>query len=327
MQTPQVAPRSAAARTACVLVGAAALLGCVREPLRVAGAAQLAATVERLGFEADAAVLVAAGDIASCRRAEAAAATARVAGAALAAFASGRVLTLGDHAYPRATPARLQDCYGPTWGALKARTAPTPGNHDYVGDGDLPYHDYFDFFAANPAARERGFYGFDLGAWRIVSLNSNLEVDETAAQLAWLAEDLQAADAACIVAYWHHPVFSSSLHGVQKRDAGRGAVAFWEVLERHGADLILNGHAHMYERFARQSAAGVAADSGIRQIVVGTGGASLDLATARRNHSEYLNNEQHGVLVVALHDASYEWAFIGVDGVVYDRSSAPVGCS
>lgn len=327
MQTPQPVLRSAPARTASVLVGAAALLGCAREPLRVASPAQLTTAVERLGFATGAAVLIAAGDIARCRSPKSAAATARVAEIVLAAFPSGRVLTLGDHVYPRGTQVRLHDCYDPTWGKVKARTAPTPGNHDYDRNGELPYYDYFDLFAANPAARERGFYGFDLGAWRIVSLNSNLGADEMAAQIVWLAADLQAADAACIVAYWHHPVFSSSLHGRQKRDAGRGAVAFWEVLQQYGADLILNGHAHMYERFAPQSPAGAAVGSGIRQIVVGTGGASLDIATARRDHSEYLNNDQYGVLVVALNDASYEWAFIGVDGVVYDRSPAPVRCS
>jgi 3',5'-cyclic AMP phosphodiesterase CpdA len=314
-------------RRLLVLLGAAALLGCARESLQVATTEQLTAAVEGLGFEAGPSVLIATGDIARCRRSASAAATAQVASAVLAAFPSGRVLTLGDHAYPRATQDRLHDCYDPTWGKLKASTAPTPGNHDYDRSGALAYYDYFDFFAANPAARERGFYGFDLGAWRILSLNSNLDADETAAQIAWLAADLQAAEASCIVAYWHHPVFSSSLHGMQRRDAGRGAAAFWEVLERHGADLILNGHAHMYERFAPQSSAGGAAHSGIRQFVVGTGGASLDLATARRDQSEYLNNEQYGVLVVALHDASYEWSFIGVDGVVYDRSPAPVRCS
>ena len=116
------------------------------------------------------------------------------------------------------------------------------------------------------------------------------------------------------------------MHGLQRRDAGRDTDAFWNALSLFDAELVVNGHTHMYERFAPQTVRGTADPNGITQIVVGTGGASFDRAFGQRENSVYLNNDVHGVLVLMLHATSYEWLFIGTDGTIHDRSAAPVAC-
>ena len=317
--------RGRLARACVAWAAVAAAGGCATRPLELGSDAALAAAVANVNG-AGAEVVVAVGDVARCGRLQHAAATARVAAAVVARFPNTRVLTVGDHAYPRGTQRQFERCYEPTWGEHNARTAPSPGNHDYKTAAGAPFFDYFELFDREATARERGYYGFALDEWQIVALNSMIAIEAAAPQLAWLTRELEAANARCILAYWHHPRWSSSAHGRQRGDRGRDTAELWDTLAAHGAEIVINGHAHMYERFAPQTTSGAATERGIRQFVVGTGGASLDAAFRPLPNSEYLNADVHGVLVIVLHAASYEWNFIGVDGVVHDESAAPVDC-
>lgn len=225
----------------------------------------------------------------------------------------GTVFTLGDNAYPNGSRADFLNCYDPSWGRHKGRTRPTPGNHDYGQPGALPYYDYF---GPQAGPYGLGYYSFDLGAWHIISLNSNLS-ENGSAQLAWLRADLaEYASTKCTLAYWHHPVFSSGPNGSNAREVQiRGyARALFRVLYDAGVDLILNGHDHMYERFAPQSADGVLDTSrGIRQFVVGTGGVPLYDFEATRPNSE-VRLRSHGVIKLTLTGDRYAWDYLPTSG-------------
>ena len=249
-------------------------------------------------------VLVGAGDIASCGY------TADSATASLIARIPGTVFAAGDIAYERGTTAQLNDCYHPTWGRFRSRTRPVPGNHDYYSSGAAPY---FAYFGARAGTAGQGWYAYDVGTWRVYALNSNCAAiggcGADTAQLRWLAEDLAANPRACVAAVWHHPLFSSGLHG-----ASAGMRAAWDVLEAAGADLVLNGHDHDYERFAPQLADGTASPAGIRQFVVGTGGAGLRSWGTVMPNSEVRKTGVHGVLKLELMTGSYRWTFVPVAG-------------
>jgi 3',5'-cyclic AMP phosphodiesterase CpdA len=275
------------------------------------GALALAAPV---GGEASDPVVLAAGDIASCDS------NGDEQTAALLDGLPGRILALGDLAYHGGSAREFSECYGPSWGRHKARTYPAPGNHDYRTGGAEPYFAYFGAVAGRP---DQGWYSFDLGAWHILSLNSNCDeiggCKRSSPQGRWLEADLAAHPARCTLAYWHHPRFNSgSEHGNTK-----GMAAFWELLQQHGADVILSGHEHVYERFGPQSAAGKADPNGIRQFTVGTGGRSLRGFGTLEPNSEAHSGAAYGVLKLTLHATSYDWEFVPVAGTNYaDRGSA-----
>jgi hypothetical protein len=231
----------------------------------------------------------------------------------------GTVFTLGDNAYPAGSSADFANCYAPGWGRHLARTRPAPGNHDYdYGRGDeadgRPYHDYFGAAAGPPG---RGYYSYPLGTWHIVVLNSTLTGPAATAQLRWLAADLQANPGACLLAYWHHPLFSSGRHRTHRevRD-------YWRLLYASGADVVLNGHDHIYERFAPQTPDGDRDEEhGTREFVVGTGGGGLhDFGTIAPN-SEVHRNDRFGVLRLTLHADGYDWAFLATSGVPMDTGT------
>ncbi len=246
-------------------------------------------------------VLIAAGDIASC------ASSGDEATAQLLDALPGDVALLGDDAYESGTAAEFSNCYDPTWGRRKADTHPAPGNHDYVTANGAGYYGYFGAAAGDPA---RGYYSYDLGTWHIVALNSNCaEIGGCGAgspQEQWLRADLASDAAACTLAYWHHPRFSSGEHGSQAY-----MQPIWQALYDFGADVVLNGHDHDYERFAPQDPAGVAdAAYGIREIVAGTGGKShYPIATTIAN-SQAHEDGTFGVLALTLHPTGYDWRFV-----------------
>src|ERR671910_2649269 len=208
--------------------------------------------------------LVGAGDIAGCDFKHDSK-TARLLGKI-----PGTVFTLGDSVYPEGTRKQFRNCYDPTWGKYKKRTRPSVGNRDYETSGAEPYFDYFGWRAGKPG---RGYYSYDLGSWHIVALNSNCKevggCGRRSAQGRWLRKDLDRHRARCTLAYFHHPLYAS----------GRGLDTpkvriFWKKLHNHHADVILSGHAHRYERFARIKPSGKRSSArGIRQFIVGTGGA------------------------------------------------------
>ncbi len=210
------------------------------------------------------------------------------------------VLTLGDNTYPVGRLAEFTDCYGPTWGRFKAITFPSPGNHEYAGGHATGYFTYF-----GPQAG-KGYYSFQLGSWRLFSLNSNLTPPAHQAQLDWLKAELAANPSRCTLAYWHHPLYSSGGHGSSPRM--REA---WRLLQAAGAELVLSGHDHDYERFAPQDADGARMETGgMRQFVVGTGGAQLSPFLFSKPNSEMRDNSRTGVLRLRLSEGGYDWEFL-----------------
>ncbi len=254
--------------------------------------------------------LLAAGDIASCGN-DFDEATAR-----LLDSQPGLIAALGDNAYESGSAEDFANCYEPTWGRHKARTRPAAGNHEYETPGASGYFNYFGAAAGDPG---RGYYSYDYGAWHMVVLNSNCAYAGGGCQAGspqeqWLRTDLAASSAFCTLAYWHHPRFSSSDHG-----SDATFVPFWQALYDYGADVILVGHDHDYERFAPQTADAVAdAARGIREFVVGTGGRShYPIVRPAEPNSEVRNDNTDGILKLTLRAASYDWEFIPEAGKTF----------
>jgi hypothetical protein len=224
------------------------------------------------------------------------------------------VLALGDNVYEAGTGQEFMHCYQPTWGRSKARTHPVPGNHEYETPGARGYFTYFGAAAGEPT---KGYYSYDLGDWHIVALNSNCDeiggCQAGSAQEQWLRADLAAHPTTCVLAYWHHPRFSSGLSG-----STLAMRPIWQALYEAGADVVLSGHDHDYERFAPQDADGRRDPvRGIREFVVGTGGKSHYSIEIPIANSEVHNDTAFGILKLVLHPASYAWTFIPEAGQTF----------
>lgn len=258
-------------------------------------------------------VIAAAGDIASCDW-NGDEATAEL----VDAIAPTRVLTLGDHVYPNGTDAEFAACYEPSWGRHKAKTSPAPGNHDYNTPGATGYYNYFGTAAGDPT---KGYYAFDLGAWRFYALNSNcaaVPCGTGSAQEQWLRADLAAHPQSCLAAYMHHPRFSSgSVHG-----SNSVVSSLWNALFDYRADLVLAGHDHVYERFTRLDPTGaIDLARGMRSFVLGTGGASSYSFGTPVTGSE-ARGASRGVLKLILREGSYDWTFVPVAGSSFTDSGS-----
>ena len=257
-------------------------------------------------------IFVGAGDIAMCDALD----PARQTGQLLAGI-GGEVFALGDNAYFSGSAREYRECYDPAWGRERGRTRPVPGNHEY--DGGSAAAPYFDYFGAQAGTPGLGYYSFDFGnppSWHAIALNSNLATSEVSPQGQWLKNDLAASKAKCTIAYWHHPLFSNSQNGPQSftRD-------FWRLLYAAGAEIILGGHDHVYERFAPQDPdARPDPARGIREFVVGTGGAIQYQFLGRAFNSE-MQVRAFGVLKLTLNGESYDWQFITVGGGTGDSGS------
>jgi hypothetical protein len=262
-------------------------------------------------------ILVAAGDIADCATAGA------IQTAALLDGIAGTVVTLGDNAYAGGSLSSFNSCYKPTWGRHLARTRPSVGNHEYLTGGAAGYFTYFGAVASprdiDCKSNCRGYYSYDLGAWHIIVLNSEIPMSAGSVQEQWLRSDLATHPALCTLAYWHTPRFSSGANGNSLVPA-----AVWRALYEQGVDVVLNGHEHFYERFAPQNPDGAAdPQRGIRQFVVGTGGAGLTGFGTVRPSSVVRNSNTWGVLTLALQATSYTWQFVPVAGKTFtDTGSA-----
>ena len=258
------------------------------------------------------AMVVAAGDIASCGS-PGDEATAR-----LLHSIPGTVLTLGDNAYEGGSAAEYAGCYNPTWGRFVGRTRPAPGNHEYETAGASGYFGYFGKAAGDPS---RGYYSYDLGEWHVVSLDSNCAdvggCDAGSPQGRWLENDLANDRRRCTLAYFHHPLFSSGKYapGIPE------VKPLWEALYSAGADVVLNGHDHDYQRFAPQDPVGRAdPDRGVREFVVGTGGASHYAIGGPIANAQAYNDDTFGVLKLTLGATSYDWRFVPVAGKTFTDS-------
>ncbi|MCZ7440316.1 DNRLRE domain-containing protein [Micromonospora sp. WMMC241] len=255
-------------------------------------------------------VLLNAGDISACST------TGAAQTAQIIAREPGTVMAGGDLT-DSGTAQQLADCYGPTWGQFKDRTKPILGNHDYITSATAkPTFDYF-----GPVLPPgKGYYSFDKAGWHIVVLNTNCSrvggCQAGSAQEKWLRADLAAHPNRCTLAQYHHPLFSS---GGRESSAVR---PLFQALYDAGAEIVINGHNHQYERFAPQNPSGVAEpDRGIREFVVGTGGRPLQASFPEpAANSQVKNGTTFGVLKLTLSTNAYSWQFLPVAGKTFTDS-------
>jgi hypothetical protein len=222
----------------------------------------------------------------------------------------GTVFTTGDNAYPDGSYEKFMDCYAPTWGRHKDRTRPIPGNHDYRTAEGGAYIQYFDNIPP--------YYAYDLGSWRIYALNTEIDVTAESEQVNWLKEDLAAHPSQCVLAYWHRPRWSSGVRHGSDSDMQ----TLWEIFVDSGAELVLNGHEHNYERFMPMDAKGLPSPLGMRQFVVGTGGAEPYPFEEPLRTSEVRATDMYGVLKLTLRANSYDWEFIPAEGYTFTDSGS-----
>ena len=314
----QAVPGSLALRRLCRF--AAATLFCAALSVAAAPGARAQAPPE---------IVLAAGDIAHCRKTRVASALYRMIGlildpgvratADLLDRLPGTVLALGDLAYPHGSADDFENCYGPSWGRHKERTWPVPGNHDLESAGGAPYHNYWGERAGAPG---NGNYSFEIGAWHVVALNSDIATDADSPQAQWLRDDLEASVARCVLAFWHHPLFSSGRVGNHPHMAD-----LFRTLVDRGASIVLSGHAHNYERFAPQDADGQPDANGARLFVVGTGGADLREMKTEQANSEVFQARTWGVLKLVLFEGRYSWEFVSAAGGGGFRDSGAGACA
>jgi Big-like domain-containing protein/calcineurin-like phosphoesterase family protein len=280
----------------------------------VVGTATITVQADTLTGAADVAVqpavLVGAGDIASCSS------SGDEATATLLDTIPGIVFTAGDNAYPNGATGDYAGCYGPSWGRHKPRTRPAPGNHEYQTAGAAAYFAYFGVTAGAPA---KGYYSFDHGTWHVIALNSNIPMSAGSPQEQWLRADLAASTKPCAIAYWHHPRFSSGTqHGSHAETQ-----PLWQALYDANAEIVVSGHEHNYERFAPQAPDGTTDPArGLREFVVGTGGASHYPFGTPLPNSEVRDNTTFGVLKLTLQATGYDWTFIAAAGGTFTDSGS-----
>jgi Fibronectin type III domain/Concanavalin A-like lectin/glucanases superfamily/Calcineurin-like phosphoesterase len=298
----------------------------------------LAATRPNVASSAGDPVIAAAGDIAcdpangnfnggagtssSCRQ--------RYTSDLLANAGLAAVLPLGDDQYYCGGYQAFLQSYDQSWGRVKALTRPVPGNHEYLTSGgtgcdasNAGAHGYFTYFGTAAGAPGKGYYSYDIGTWHILALNSNCGdaggCSATSPQGQWLAADLAAHQNTCTLAYWHIPLFSSGGR------ASQNSLPFWKSLYAAHADVVLNGHDHIYERFFPQDPSGTPDNAnGIREFIAGTGGANHTSITAVAANSELRDTTTFGVLELTLHQGSYDWKFVpaAASGTFTDSGSA-----
>ena len=276
---------------------------------------------------AGASVLIGAGDIATCPSTadeRTAAIVDSVLKADSVAGVTDAVFSAGDNAYPSGRAEDFVNCFTPSWGSPTKRIMkaikPVPGNHEYETEGATPYFAYFGDRAGTPG---KGYYSYKLGEWRIYALNSQIAVDsrftdaDRKEQEDWLRKDLKDNPTKCALAYWHHPLFSSSYHGREVLMS-----PLFQILYEGNAELVISGHDHTYERFAAQNVAGVNDTlRGIAQIVVGTGGADLRGFLAPSSNSLVRVQGYYGVIKFTLGAAGYQHAFLDTTGRIWDPGS------
>src|SRR6185503_13112408 len=253
--------------------------------------------------------LVGAGNIARCDR------TTDDATGRLLDNISGTVFTTGDNVYNSGSSSDFSNCYGPSWGRHRGRTRPAAGDLDYQTSGAAGYYGYF---GPTAGTATQGFYSYDLGDWHIVVLNSAIDMSVGSVQEQWLRADLAARSTRCTLAYWHHPRFSSYSTYLRAE-----VKPLWDALYEFGAELVLNGHYRLYERFAPQTPAGALDPAtGIRQITVGTGGISTNSFGTTQPNSEVRRSGVYGVLKLTLGTDTYQWQFVPVAGTTFNESGS-----
>jgi hypothetical protein len=236
------------------------------------------------------------------------------------------VITLGDNQYENGEGANFSAVFNATWGAARAMMRPAVGNREYNTSGASGYFNYFNgtnVFGGPAGDRDKGYFSFDIGAWHLISLNSNCSsiggCYAGSAQEKWLRGDLATHKNTCTLAYWHHPLWTSGQTG-----NSTNVRPLFQALYDNGAELVLSAHDHDYERFVPQSPTGAADPSrGIRQIVAGTGGESHHPFTVSKLANEEVRNDNtFGVLRLSLHPSSYDWKFQPIAGQTFTDSGS-----
>lgn len=238
------------------------------------------------------------------------------------------ILPLGDIQYYCGGYQAWLQSYDLSWGRVKSITRPAVGNHEYLTSGGTDCTSanagaagYFKYFGAAAGDPSQGYYSYNIGAWHLIALNSNCSsaggCGSSSPQGLWLKADLQANPTLCTLAYWHIPVFSSGGR------ASSNARALWQILYDHGVELVLNGHDHIYERFAPQTSTGTLDNArGIRQFTVGTGGSNHTSLASIAGNSLVRNADTFGILKLTLHSSSYDWQFVPEPGKTFTDSGA-----
>ena len=242
----------------------------------------------------------------------------------LAAHPGALVQTAGDNVNNEPPPgsydAEYEDVYAPNWGSFLSVTHAAMGNHDVLPPGGAtPYFSYFGS-AAGPAPG--GYYSYNIGSsWHVIVLNSVCAsaggCGPGSAQYNWLNNDLANNPGKCILAAWHHPRFSSGQFGGTTTSA-----PFWDLLYQYKADIVINGHNHNYERFNLINPSEQAVSDGIREFLVGTGGApgpTYTYAEHPLDPNEAIRNQAplYGVLQLSLNSSSYSWKFLPAAGYTF----------
>jgi hypothetical protein len=276
--------------------------------------------------------LVAAGDIACQPGSSTSTTNCQYAAtqAAVQSLAPDVVAALGDNQYDSGWLSEYNAVFDGSWGQFKPLIRPVPGNHEYAPDEADPSKrtatGYFDYFGTAAAGEPgKGWYSYDLGDWHVVALNSNcsspgvafpIDCTTPSEQVTWLRQDLAANGAdRCVLAYWHHPRFASGSNGNGNDVTSLQNGPFWQALYDAGADVIINGHDHDYERFGPQDPSGAAdALRGIREFVVGTGGDDLRPLSVQQANSEVFSDQAFGVLELVLDTSGYSWRFHAAAG-------------
>jgi len=240
-------------------------------------------------------------------------------------------LGLGDYQYVCDQPEDFPLSYDLSWGRLDAIAHPAAGNHEYQtgsdgAGGTCPASNttagiYFSYFGAAAHPESGGHYSFNLGSWHLIALNANCPksgvggCSATSPQTKWLAADLAANTQPCVLAYWHQPRWTG------QSTQSTTTAAWWSLLYQNHADVVLNGHMHVYMRFGYLNPSGTADPNGLREVVVGTGGASVGGGTTNPVPFPQVRLKTYGYLRMVLHPTGYDAQFIDRVGVAEDAFS------
>lgn len=222
------------------------------------------------------------------------------------------ILLLGDEQYGKGQLSDFEDTIGPSWAGQIEKIYPIVGNHDYLSRGASGFFKYFK--GKNPKiSLQKSFYSYDVGSWHLIALDTNCSYVDgctpASTEYKWLENDLANIKNKCVLAYFHQPLFSSGIHGNNLQSKN-----FWDLLYKYKADVVLNGHEHVYERFAPQDPDGRPDQkNGITQFIVGTGGGNLYKFAQVKPNSLARNNQSYGFLSLTLSEGKYSWKFVSIE--------------
>jgi hypothetical protein len=227
----------------------------------------------------------------------------------------GPLLLAGDLGYMHGTFTNFRECFDPSWGRFRPRWYPVPGNHEYETPAAAGYRQYF---GESAGGGTRTFYALRIADWLVLMLDSNISARVGSEQYQFVRTNLLSTRPLCTIAVWHHPLFSSGPNG-----PNNFMREMWQLLYEQDADVVVAGHDHMYERFGKQDVDGRSDARGLRQFIVGTGGATL-YDFQRQEPNSQSRHRTHGVLRLTLMPTGYQWAFVDTAGVTLD--SGADGC-